>query len=83
MQYGFAKKIFSAKGFQKWYEDVLILKDIPKEQWTEINMNDYKNVSQVKSAVETARKAVSGYSQTNATRKAVEALADALEQAQG
>lgn len=80
-QYGVAKFTLGLGAFKKWYDHMLELKDIPQDQWPKINMKDYQVAGpDVKQAVSNARQAVAGYSSSNGARKAVEALADALEQ---
>lgn len=81
-QYGAVKFALGPAAFKRWYDHMLSLKDVPQDQWGEIKISDYKIVTQtdVQQAVSSARQAVAGYSTSNGARKAVEALADALEQ---
>lgn len=80
--------------FEKWYAWALYLSDYEPEQWKQ-KSDEYEPVriiskppmtqeqaNRQQGLIEEARQAVSGYAPTNGARKAVEALADALEQAQ-
>lgn len=79
--YGATKFILGPAAFKRWYDHMLELKDLPEDQWGEIKMSDYKvQTTDPKQAVAAARQAVAGYSSSNGTRKAVEALANVIEQ---
>lgn len=80
--YDIMKSRLSEDSFAVWYENAMNFgKDDPKPLPSGI-----KRVAPtqevVAEAIQQARQAVSSYSPTNGARKAVEALADALEQAQ-
>lgn len=84
--YDAAKSLFTAEAFAVWYQNALTLKDVPVAERESVKLQTMpssslkqKAESDVVLAAQKARQAVSGMSATNNTRKAVEALADAVE----
>lgn len=79
-------KSFTEEAFNVWYRNALKLKDTPKSEWASVELEVMpaeilkgKKSKDVSEAVATARKGVSTLSSNNGTKKAVEALAEALE----
>lgn len=78
--YDGVKSIMTPEAFEVWYNNALNYGKIdPQPLPTEPIKPAKPNMSE---AIATAREAVSGYAPNNGARKAVEALADALEQTQ-
>ncbi len=79
-------KSFTEEAFNVWYRNALKLKEIPKSEWANTELEvmpteilKSKKSKDVSSAIATARSGVSSLSSSNGTKKAVEALAEALE----
>lgn len=73
------KEILTPEAFEVWYQNAL---ESNKSAQLPMPENPVKVKTKInpKDTVALAREAVSGYSTSNGARKAVEALADALEQ---
>lgn len=76
--FDYNKQILTEEAFEIWCDNVLNDKRTPYPE----NYLRKPQKSNVAQAIEEARQAVSVYAPSNGARKAVEALADALEQAQ-
>lgn len=81
------QRSMTPEAFEVWYSNALILKGLPRYQWATADLQTMPNPmfkpktpTHVGQAVANARQAVSGLSSNAATRKAVEALADAIDQ---
>lgn len=84
------KAMLPEVAFKRWYDLSLYLSQYDKSEWkarseeySPSNIIDPPATSEIanrrKELISQAREAVSGYSETNGARKAVEALADLLE----
>lgn len=80
------KKSLTDEAFNIWFEYASTLSELPREEWGSVEKPVYpenklrpKEDSSVATLVASARQAVAGLSSGSATKKAVEALASALE----
>lgn len=72
------KKVLTDEAFEVWFNNIL---NNETNSYPENKLRT-KQQSSINTAIQQARQAVSSYAPSNGARKAVEALADALEQAQ-
>ena len=79
-QFNIVFHVLGNTGFEAWFEHVKQYKNTPENEVPYVDAQRFKKKTvDIKKAAQDAREAVSGYAANNGARKAVEALADAIE----